>query len=119
TTFEERQQNREIERMTFKRGHSGTEVLNLQRTLNLWRIENGKKGIAEDGTFGPETEKAIKEFQAANKLQVDGLVGPETKASLRQVDNKFADGVNDEIRRQRRLDGEPDLRTYFLTGAAF
>jgi peptidoglycan hydrolase-like protein with peptidoglycan-binding domain len=35
-----------------------------------------------DGKFGPQTRKAIKEFQKANGLQVDGLAGKKTKTAL-------------------------------------
>jgi len=35
-----------------------------------------------DGKMGPKTKKAIKNFQAANKLTVDGKVGPKTWAKL-------------------------------------
>ena len=36
----------------------------------------GALGIVADGKFGPATEKAVKDFQAANGLDVDGLAGP-------------------------------------------
>lgn len=36
----------------------------------------------EDGYFGPLTEKAVKEFQKDNKLEVDGSAGPITRAKL-------------------------------------
>ncbi|MFH1414074.1 MAG: peptidoglycan-binding domain-containing protein, partial [Candidatus Omnitrophota bacterium] len=35
-----------------------------------------------DGVSGPMTEKAIKEFQEANNLKVDGKVGPNTWSAL-------------------------------------
>jgi Putative peptidoglycan binding domain len=37
-----------------------------------------------DGVFGPHTIRAIKAFQTALKLEVDGLVGPKTRAALQQ-----------------------------------
>lgn len=39
-------------------------------------------GVAVDGEFGPETEKAIREFQREHGLHVDGVVGPETWGAL-------------------------------------
>lgn len=37
---------------------------------------------AIDGKIGPNTEKAIREFQQANSLKVDGIVGAETRSLL-------------------------------------
>jgi peptidoglycan hydrolase-like protein with peptidoglycan-binding domain len=54
-------------------GSSGDDVAALQRTLG---------GLKVDGKFGPKTEAAVKEYQAANGLKSDGIVGPKTKAVL-------------------------------------
>jgi peptidoglycan hydrolase-like protein with peptidoglycan-binding domain len=39
-------------------------------------------GVPVDGTFGPETEKAVKHLQASHHIVVDGIVGPETWRAL-------------------------------------
>jgi len=39
-------------------------------------------GITADGAFGPGTERALKEWQAANGLTADGIAGPATFAKL-------------------------------------
>ena len=51
-----------------KRGMKGVPVKRLQEKL----------GITADGDFGPGTEKAVKDYQAANGLAVDGIAGPDT-----------------------------------------
>ena len=40
-----------------------------------------------DGKLGPQTKKAIKDFQSANGLKVDGIAGPRTKKALTQYLN--------------------------------
>lgn len=56
-----------------KKGSQGEAVKILQQTLN----GKGYK-LTEDGDFGNKTEAAVKAFQKANGLEVDGEVGPMT-----------------------------------------
>ena len=56
-----------------KKGSQGEAVKKLQQTLN----GKGYK-LTEDGDFGSKTEAAVKAFQKANGLEVDGEVGPMT-----------------------------------------
>jgi len=60
-----------------KRGSSGEGVMELQKALNArgWTLE-------EDGTLGPATEAALREFQQRSGAKVDGVVGPETVGKL-------------------------------------
>jgi peptidoglycan hydrolase-like protein with peptidoglycan-binding domain len=55
-------------------GSEGRQVQLLQQTLG---------GIKVDGVFGPETEEAVRKFQASHGLTVDGVVGALTGAELR------------------------------------
>ena len=41
-----------------------------------------KLGISVDGTFGPNTEAALKKWQEKNGLVVDGIAGPDTFMSM-------------------------------------
>ena len=66
------------------------EVQELQKQVNQWRTENGKKPIKEDGYFGEKTEKAVYEFQKANGLQKDGQAGIQTQNRvLMENDSNF------------------------------
>jgi len=55
-------------------------VKKLQTRLEELGYSVGSTGI--DGKFGPRTEQAVRRFQQANGLQVDGIVGPETRKAL-------------------------------------
>jgi peptidoglycan hydrolase-like protein with peptidoglycan-binding domain len=41
-----------------------------------------KLGIAADGVYGPQSRAAVRSFQAAHGLTVDGIVGPATMSAL-------------------------------------
>ena len=71
---------------TLKRGSTGPEVTALQ--LRLQDLGFDPNGV--DGIFGPGTESAVKAFQQANGLTVDGKVGPITRAAL-QLDGSVQD----------------------------
>jgi peptidoglycan hydrolase-like protein with peptidoglycan-binding domain len=62
-----------------KKGNVGGSVLMLQKKLT-------KKGIkpilVEDGVYGENTVKAVKNFQQKNKIKVDGIAGPQTLGLL-------------------------------------
>ena len=58
--------------MLLKIGSKGEDVKSLQEKL----------GLAADGSFGPGTEKAVKEWQSKNGLQADGIIGDASWAKL-------------------------------------
>lgn len=55
-------------------GSEGRQVQLLQQALG---------NVTVDGVYGPETEEAVRSFQASRGLTVDGIVGPQTSAALR------------------------------------
>lgn len=60
------------------RGDSGAQVQTLQVLLNALGYPSGKP----DGEFGPKTESAVRIFQNAENIGVDGIVGAETWGRL-------------------------------------
>jgi|GEM_PF-3135857 len=59
-------------RAVLKLGQQGEAVRHVQRLLN----------IPVDGKFGPQTDRAVKDYQRSHNLEDDGLVGRRTIASL-------------------------------------
>lgn len=57
---------------TLKTGSRGSDVIKLQRALNLYA----------DGIFGKLTEEAVKDFQKSKGLTADGIVGAKTWIAL-------------------------------------
>jgi peptidoglycan hydrolase-like protein with peptidoglycan-binding domain len=60
-----------------RQGATGPAVKDLQLLLN----QNGAS-LDADGKFGPNTTKAVKDFQAKAGLTADGVVGPKTWDAL-------------------------------------
>src|SRR5215218_7922435 len=63
---------------TLQEGSSGEAVEVLQRALQRAGFDPGPI----DGEFGPLTAEAVRSFQAARGLVVDGIVGPQTWSAL-------------------------------------
>lgn len=55
-------------------------IREIQAALKAVGVYSGKI----DGISGPMTRRAIKDFQKANGLKVDGIVGPKTWSFLRE-----------------------------------
>ncbi|MEG5037635.1 MULTISPECIES: peptidoglycan-binding protein [unclassified Microcoleus] len=65
--------------LAIKKGDSGPEVAQLQKTLQNAGYFSGKA----TGFYGSLTQAAVKKFQAENNLKVDGIVGPKTLSALK------------------------------------
>lgn len=64
--------------MTLRIGSSGQNVLTLQRKLRDAGFDPGPL----DGDFGSQTQRAVRSFQTARGLDIDGIVGPHTAGAL-------------------------------------
>lgn len=67
-------------RPNLRRGSRGDAVRELQESLMALGYDVGLSGV--DGIFGQATERAVRAFQAASGLVVDGIVGPLTWTAL-------------------------------------
>jgi peptidoglycan hydrolase-like protein with peptidoglycan-binding domain len=68
-------------RPLLKNGSKSDAVETLQRALASVNYDPGEF----DGIFGPNTERAVKEFQTNHGLAADGVVGPKTWAALEEA----------------------------------
>ena len=66
-----------------KQGSQGDAVRGVQEEFQF-RNESGdpSKGLQVDGIFGPKTASAVRSFQQALAITVDGIVGPVTWRAL-------------------------------------
>jgi NlpC/P60 family/Putative peptidoglycan binding domain len=60
-----------------QRGQRGAGVSAVQT-----RLRGNGYCLAVDGNFGPTTRRMVRRFQAAHRLEVDGVVGPQTWGAL-------------------------------------
>ena len=69
-----------VRNLSYKPGSMkrGEDVRDLQVDLNALGFDCG----VADGIFGKKTDAAVRAFQAAMKLEVDGIVGPKTRSAL-------------------------------------
>jgi peptidoglycan hydrolase-like protein with peptidoglycan-binding domain len=89
-------------------GSSGSDVVKLQKRL----AELGYYSGAIDGSFGSMTLQAVKDFQSASGIYVDGVVGPVTIKSLNSKSKlgkymKYATGGLVTRTGLAQLDGTP------------
>jgi N-acetylmuramoyl-L-alanine amidase len=95
----------------------GDDVGTLQHTLNRLGFDAGR----EDGILGPETARALREFQRNAGLTVDGVSGPATLDAFRRVERMAGGSVaavreRDELRRPTGLAGR---RVYLAVALGF
>lgn len=67
-----------ITRRTLRKGAQGEDVRSMQLALVAYGYNPGEC----DGIFGKKTEAAVRAFQKAQGLSVDGICGPKTWAAL-------------------------------------
>lgn len=75
----------------------GDDAADLQRRLATLGFDPGRV----DGIFGPDTEKALREFQLNSGVTVDGVCGPETIRELRRLERRSAGTESVTVVRER------------------
>jgi peptidoglycan hydrolase-like protein with peptidoglycan-binding domain len=72
-------------------GNTGIMVGTIQGLLNFFGARrehpNEAQPLVIDNVFGRDTYAAVRAFQTANHLTVDGVVGPETSSALQNSDS--------------------------------
>ena len=69
--------------LTVRRGSRGDAVRAVQEEFQFRNLSGDpSRGVRIDGIFGPQTEAAVRGFQQAAALTVDGVVGPLTWRAL-------------------------------------
>lgn len=71
------------------KGQTGDKVKAIQEYLN----QTGNYKLDPDGSFGPKTEAAVRDFQKSNGITVDGSVGNQTLSVLFAVINNKDNGA--------------------------
>lgn len=71
---------------TVRKGSRGIEVKHLQEFLN-WAIG---AGLAKDGYAGKHTISALKRWQKAQKIKVDGIFANQSRAAAKKLIAKYA-----------------------------
>lgn len=69
---------------TLKKGDKGGAVKRAQRHLRRWNVGITRPKV--DGSFGPTTKQAVREFQFTHGLTADGVIGKKTWHALRRSD---------------------------------
>ena len=83
-------------RPTIGKGSKGQYVKELQTDLLKLGYDIGASGA--DSIYGTQTLRAVKEFQKANSLTVDGICGTATWGAIDKAISQ--------------LDGNPNIKTY-------
>ena len=89
-----------------KKGCTGSDVKTLQK--NLKKLGYYKTGTV-DGSFGPLTDKAVRQFQKAAGIKVDGIVGPQTRAALA---GKLKKKSNKTVKKKGTTSKKKDTKTH-------
>lgn len=92
----------------------GDDVAELQRQLGNLGFDAGRV----DGFLGPQTEKALRDFQRNTALTVDGVCGPDVISELARLGGRGAGTVVASVRELEALRSGPRLLADRRVGVA-
>lgn len=92
---------------TLRQGSKGDEVKKLQSALISAGYDVGSTGA--DGIYGSKTASAVKAYQKANGLSVDGIVGTQTWGSLNNTSSNNVETKTTETKSDAKAD-EPQSK---------
>ncbi len=111
--LQNQKENSEWPRYYITKGMSDGNVSIIQTRLSNLGYSIG----AIDGIFGENTEVAIKKFQEANHLDVDGIVGRATWNALFNYKDEIKNKLKDDVRIMNQLKGQMRAELVpYLTG---
>ena len=105
-------------------GSTGDKVRDIQKVV----------GVAQDGVFGPQTEAAVRQWQANLQLSADGVWGPQTEQATHDLfvflsnlqavapSNPFFNALNDarsQVLRQGSTGGSVKILQVGLNGKGY
>lgn len=94
---------------TLRKGDKGSDVKELQKLLLKWKSSILKK-YGADGDFGNETVEAVKAFQKAHNLTIDGIVGKQTYAALEKYEKKVEEAAPKKTKKVVITGGSVNVR---------
>jgi len=106
---------------TLRSGSKGTGVTDLQEKLKEAGFDPGPI----DGIYGPKTVAAVKAYQKANDLEVDGIAGPLTLGKIgsgspsTEGGGEKTDYTDDSLTRFNGLPGKPEIWKDSETGEIY
>ncbi len=104
--------------MAMRTGSRGQEVKDLQKNLKAAGYDPGPI----DGIYGPKTESAVRKYQKAKGLTVDGVAGSATLAALGGATPSRGTGpdyTDEETTRFNGLPGKPEIWKDKDTGTTY
>jgi peptidoglycan hydrolase-like protein with peptidoglycan-binding domain len=98
-------------------GSKGRDVQALKRALR--RAGHWPKGVRLSNTFDETTDNAVRDFQRASRLEIDGEVGDDTFGALVPHYDAYARLLVDRVRKRMEKLASPSGKRQRIVAAAF